>query len=188
MSSPHIVSSTLPEAGEFDGARAAGPQIEERRRSRRFPVHQELQYRLVDRQDDTFNGTGVTIDMSGAGIRFSVTTRIEIGRVVEVSVDWPARLDGICAMKVVVVGRVVRSADHWVAMSILRHEFRTRGSGLAVGATMPPRATSQALQGRAGRSSLSVLKPPGLHGFGRSRLRLGRFDEVKAEVSNRITQ
>jgi len=47
---------------------------------------------------------------------------------VEVSVNWPARLDGICALQFVAMGRVVRADGDRAAVRIERYEFRTRSS------------------------------------------------------------
>ena len=105
------------------------PPFLERRKSARFPVRQDLHYRVINSRKDKSAGVGLTLDMSGSGIRFSTPERIEIGRFAEVSVNWPARLGGTCPLKVVASGRVVRSDVHWAALSIRRYEFRTRGSG-----------------------------------------------------------
>jgi hypothetical protein len=45
-------------------------------------------------------------------------------------VDWPARLDGRCALKFVATGHVVRMQGDAAAVAIERYEFRTKGSGL----------------------------------------------------------
>ena len=105
------------------------PPFLERRKSARFPVGQDLHYRVINSRKDKSAGVGLTLDMSGSGIRFSTRERIEIGRYAEVSVNWPARLGGTCPLKIVASGRVIRSDVNWAALSIQRYEFRTRGSG-----------------------------------------------------------
>jgi hypothetical protein len=107
------------------------PPFLERRKSARFPVREDLHYRVVNSRKDNSAEVGLSLDMSSSGIRFSTRERIEIGRYVQVSVNWPARLGGTCPLKVVASGRVVRSDVHWAALSIQRYEFRTRGSGVA---------------------------------------------------------
>jgi hypothetical protein len=54
---------------------------------------------------------------------------------VELSVNWPARLDGTCALKFVALGRVVRSEANRAAVRIERYEFRTRRTTAPVGET-----------------------------------------------------
>jgi hypothetical protein len=51
---------------------------------------------------------------------------------VEVSVDWPAQLNGVCPLKFVAMGRVVRSDPHQAAVRIERYQFKTRGRLAAV--------------------------------------------------------
>jgi hypothetical protein len=50
---------------------------------------------------------------------------------VELSVNWPARLDGTCPLKFVATGRIVRSENDRAAVQIDRYEFRTRGTRAA---------------------------------------------------------
>lgn len=144
MSSLFIVSRAVPDACDLDGmigevqpSAVSRPKFQEKRKSNRFPVQQGIQYRAIDHWEGKLAGAGLTLDMSGSGIRFSIQERIPLGRMVEVSVDWPVRLDGTCPLKVVVVGRVVRSEADWAALAILQYEFRTKGSGLGQRATLP---------------------------------------------------
>jgi len=44
----------------------------------------------------------------------------------EVSINWPAQLDGGCPLKFVAVGRVVRADETQAAVTIEQYEFRTR--------------------------------------------------------------
>jgi hypothetical protein len=69
--------------------------------------------------------------MGSGGILFTTEERLPVGRTVELSVNWPARLDGVCPLKFVAVGRVVRSEENRAAVRIERYEFRTRGAGAA---------------------------------------------------------
>ena len=45
---------------------------------------------------------------------------------VELSVSWPAMLDGVCPLQFVATGRVVRSEAQRAAVRIERYEFKTR--------------------------------------------------------------
>ena len=137
MSSAFIVAGAVPDARDHDGtscgaqpAGACRPKFQEKRNSGRFPVRQGIQYRAIDSSGGNSAGGGLTLDMSGSGIRFSVQKRIPPGSILEVAVDWPVRLDGTCPLKMVLVGRVVRSEADFAALAILRYEFRTKGPGL----------------------------------------------------------
>jgi hypothetical protein len=66
--------------------------------------------------------------MGSGGILFTTEEKLAIGRMVEVSVNWPARLDGVCALQFVATGRVVRSEADRAAVRIERYEFKTRSS------------------------------------------------------------
>ena len=44
----------------------------------------------------------------------------------QLSLDWPLRLDGICPLQLMIFGRVVRSAKEGCTLRIVRYEFRTR--------------------------------------------------------------
>lgn len=109
---------------------------QEKRESNRFPVQQEMQYRVLHSNVEAISGSGRTLDMSSSGILFSTEQRLHPGRLVEVAINWPARLDGKCPLKLVAVGRIVRSEPHRAAVKIERYEFRTRSS--SVGATIAP--------------------------------------------------
>ena len=41
--------------------------------------------------------------------------------------NWPCVLDGACALKLIMKGRVVRIEDRGIAIRISEHEFRTAG-------------------------------------------------------------
>jgi hypothetical protein len=69
--------------------------------------------------------------MGSGGILFTTEERLPTGRLVELSVTWPARLDGTCPLKMVARGRVVRSDDSKAAVRIERYEFRTRRQSAA---------------------------------------------------------
>jgi hypothetical protein len=80
-------------------------------------------------------GIGKTLDIGSRGILFTTQERLPLGRLVEVSVNWPVRLGGACPLQFVAVGKVVRSEATKAAVQIARYEFKTRGSnGVAASA------------------------------------------------------
>jgi hypothetical protein len=99
----------------------------ERRASRRFAIEQDVFYKILDhRAIAPESGSGKTLDISSSGVLFDTEQRLRLGKRIEVSVNWPALLEGNCPLKFVAVGRVVRADDHRAAMKIEQHEFRTR--------------------------------------------------------------
>ena len=98
----------------------------ERRGTSRFPLREEVKYKLLHGKVVTV-GTGKTLNIGSGGVLFTTEHRLPMGRMVELSVNWPARLDGICALKFVATGHIIRSEDDRAAVRIERYEFRTRG-------------------------------------------------------------
>jgi hypothetical protein len=80
------------------------------------PVREDLRYRVVQTKNLTMAGSGTTLNMGSRGILFTTQEKLPMGRMVEISVNWPARLDGTCPLQFVVQGRVVRSEDHRAAV------------------------------------------------------------------------
>jgi hypothetical protein len=99
----------------------------ERRGSKRFAIEQDALYKILDhRAAVPESGAGKTLDISSGGVLFETVQRLRSGKRVELSVNWPAQLEGGCPLKFVVVGRVVRAEERRAAMHIEQYEFRTR--------------------------------------------------------------
>src|SRR4051794_3748725 len=111
---------------ESSGAYIGGPP--ERRGTNRFPVVQEVRYRLLQARSDKLSGSGITLNMGSGGILFTTEEKLGLGRTIELSVSWPARLDGTCPLQFVATGRVVRSESNQAAVRIEKYEFKTRSS------------------------------------------------------------
>ena len=114
----------------------------ERRSSGRFPIQQEVVYTLLDGKNRSEAGAGHTVDMSSGGILFTTTAALDPGKRLEIAVNWPARLDGTCRLKLVAMGRVVRIEADRAAIAIEHYEFRTQGTktfqaAAATGAALP---------------------------------------------------
>lgn len=99
----------------------------ERRGTSRFPLREEVRYKMLHGKVITA-GVGKTVNIGSGGVLFTTEHRLPVGRVVEIAVNWPARLDGTCPLKFVASGRVIRSEDGCAAVRIERYEFRTRSS------------------------------------------------------------
>ena len=110
--------------------------LPDRRGRSRFPVRQDVRYRVLHSKAANVVGSGTTLNMGSGGILFTTEDKLPIGQTAEVFVNWPARLDGICPLQFVVTGRVVRSEDTQAVVRIDRYEFRTRSAtGLSAGVT-----------------------------------------------------
>jgi PilZ domain-containing protein len=100
----------------------------ERRENPRFPLHESVTYRLVEEKMGSIAGAGVTLDIGSGGVLFTTQNRLPLGENVELSMNWPARLDGKCPLKFVATGHVIRSQETWAVVRIERYDFRTRGT------------------------------------------------------------
>jgi hypothetical protein len=100
----------------------------DRRETNRFPVREEARYRVLHAKGSPASGVGKTLDIGSRGILFTTEERLPMGRLVEVAVNWPVRLNGACPLQFVAVGKVVRSEATQAAVQIDRYEFKTRGS------------------------------------------------------------
>src|SRR5512142_180835 len=103
----------------------------ERRLSGRFPIQQEVLYTLLDGKGRCEACAGKTVDMSSRGILFTTTEAIYPGKRLELAVNWPARLDGTCRLKLVALGRVVRSEGHQAAVTIEQYTSSAQGEALS---------------------------------------------------------
>lgn len=99
----------------------------ERRGTSRFPLREEVRYKMLHGKVVTM-GSGKTLNIGSGGVLFTTEQRLPIGRLVELSVNWPARLDGTCPLKFVATGRVIRAEEDRAAVRIERYEFRTRST------------------------------------------------------------
>ena len=97
----------------------------ERRSRRRFPLKLALEYRLLGKLKRS--GFGRTCDISSAGVLFEVADGQPFAGPIELAVSWPYVLDGACALKLTMKGRVVRVEDRGIAIESREHEFRTAG-------------------------------------------------------------
>src|SRR6185312_14619182 len=143
-----------------DGHSNAGSKESERRNNARFDCHLAVSYQSLEKPFLSGQGTSETLNISSKGVLFRANEALEPGQLIQVSVDWPARLENQVPLKLVAEGRIVRNVKGVAAMTIEKYEFRTR------------RAPAQAAgQGKAAASSDG--KPS------------GRSSEAAAEESSR---
>lgn len=98
----------------------------ERRNNARFPCRLAISYQTLEHPILSGQGTSETLNISSKGILFASNERFEAGQLLQVSLDWPARLENQVPLKLVAEGRIVRNANGQTAMTIEKYEFRTR--------------------------------------------------------------
>ena len=99
----------------------------ERRSCRRYPVGLNLRYKLTRNRVVLQEGSGKTRDFSDGGVffhPFHPAGDLPAGLDVELSIDWPAAIQGDSVVKVNVYGRTVRSSPDGIAVKISRCEVR----------------------------------------------------------------
>jgi hypothetical protein len=113
--------------------------IPNRRGSSRFPVREEVRYKILQpSKAPAVIGCGQTLNIGSGGILFTTEEKLPLGRTVEISVNWPARLDGTCPLKFVATGKVVRADAGKAAVRIEKYEFKTRGTSGPADRIVPP--------------------------------------------------
>ncbi len=100
----------------------------ERRSKRRFRIEQEVRYRMLFGHRIAETGHGRTLNMSSSGVWITTDLPLSVGLPVELSMNWPALLNDVCPMKLMIYGCVVRSTETTAAVAIERYEFRTQGA------------------------------------------------------------
>ena len=102
------------------------PQIDLRIRQR-YPIALPVQYKWKYRKSRGEFGTGTTINISSRGILFRGSEAPPVKSVIELALTWPVSLDER-ALKLVVRGRVVRTAGDMAAVQVAQYEFRLAGT------------------------------------------------------------
>ena len=105
----------------------------------RYPITLELQYKLMHGGRVERTGVGKTVNISSSGVLFETDESLPANGNVELSMKWPFLLRGICGMKLIIRGRIVRCDTNAkaIAMKAESHEFRT--AGVRVASTVTPK-------------------------------------------------
>ena len=104
----------------------------ERRASARFPLTLEVRYSVSHQGVPVETGSGRMIDISSSGLRFTADRPLLAGLRLDVSIDWPALLEGGIQLQLIATGVVVWTRGTETALRIHRHVFKTRRVGLKV--------------------------------------------------------
>jgi hypothetical protein len=102
--------------------------LTEQRSHQRYPIELEVEYRLLAKGRSEQVGSGKTRNISSGGILFDALGSRPATGSIEVLLSWPFLLEGVCPLKLVMKGQIVRSDGRGVAIQYNYHEFRTAGS------------------------------------------------------------
>ena len=103
----------------------------DRRATDRFPIENDVRYKLLEAKRIAQTGQGRTQNISSSGILFTTEAQLPLGQRIELAVDWPAKLNEHCGLKLVALGKVVRSSAYAAAINIEKYDFRTRATATA---------------------------------------------------------
>jgi len=92
----------------------------------RFPMNREMRYKLLENDRIVAAGLGTTANMGSGGIAFQSDAELPDGYFIELSISWPALLDDVCPMRLIVFGRVLRGSEETKVCSVEKWEFRTQ--------------------------------------------------------------
>jgi hypothetical protein len=110
-----------------DAVRLLETHNADQRLHQRYPIILNVEYKLLIKGRVERLGSGRTRNISSGGIFFEVDETLPVEGRMELAMDWPFLLEGVCALKLVIRGRIVRSDTKGIAVKIARHEFRTAG-------------------------------------------------------------
>lgn len=102
--------------------------MRERRASARFPIRCELQFKTSNKRFAILTGTGRTVNISSSGLLFESNSNLPLGSCLELSIEWPVRLNEKCLLRLIAKGRIIRQNDRQLAVKVLRYEFRTHAA------------------------------------------------------------
>jgi DNA-binding NarL/FixJ family response regulator len=154
------------------GAQAPVTKESERRTNARFDCHLAVSYQTLEKPFLSGQGSSETLNISSKGVLFKTEEALEPGQLVQISVDWPARLENQIPLKLVAEGRIVRNVNGEAAMTIEKYEFRTRRTPAAAKSATPNKAAAPADGKTLSRSSEAArenLSRPGTAAGGSTR-------------------
>lgn len=96
----------------------------DRRHAMRFPLREPVVYRLILSKGFSIAGKGQTLNVGSGGILFSAQHLLPVGGLVELVMEWPARLEGALPLQLVAAGRVLRSNHRQAAVRLEKHQLR----------------------------------------------------------------
>src|SRR5579864_471995 len=88
----------------------------DQRLNRRYPITLEIEYKLLRKGRVERLGQGRTLNVSSGGVLFEANESLPSGSSIELLMQWPFLLEGVCPLKLVIHGSVVRSDSKGVAV------------------------------------------------------------------------
>jgi PilZ domain len=109
-------------AGLLEGSRV------DARAHRRYLMRLDVEYKVLIKGRVARLGSGKTLNVSSGGVCFECMDTLPIESSIELVMNWPCLLAGVCRLTLVMRGRIVRNDGQRIAVQVKRHEFRTAGT------------------------------------------------------------
>lgn len=103
----------------------------DQRAHRRYPIGLEVEYKLLSKGRFERLGSGRTLNVSSGGACFKSNHTLPSKGAIELVMSWPLLLEGVCPLKLIMRGRIVRNDGQRVAIQAKYHEFKTGGARIA---------------------------------------------------------
>ena len=87
-------------------------------------MREPVAYRLILSKHFSIAGKGQTLNVGSGGILFSTQHLLPVGGLVELVMEWPARVEGTLALQLKAEGRVLRSDHRQAAVRLERHQLQ----------------------------------------------------------------
>src|ERR1700681_4014625 len=94
----------------------------DQRLHRRYPIALKVEYKLLNKGQVERLGSGSTVNISSGGIFFEPDEPLPAQGRIELVLEWPFLLERVCALKLVMRGRIVRSGPAGIAVEATQHE------------------------------------------------------------------
>ena len=91
----------------------------------RYPITLDAQFKLQNEDRKERFGFAKTINMSSGGVLLATNDSLPANALIELAIDWPLLLSGVCPLRLIIRGCIVRSDANGVAVRVWHHEFRT---------------------------------------------------------------
>jgi hypothetical protein len=99
----------------------------DRRAARHYECETPLQF-VCKSGETQYTGSGCTADLGRREVQFVSDTPLPAGAEVELRIEWPFLLQGVCPLELRMWGRVLRSDDRRTVVTMRDYEFHTCGS------------------------------------------------------------
>jgi hypothetical protein len=92
---------------------------------REYPIVAELAYKVLGNGKPLKTGRGKTTTFSNTVVWFEAEEALETGSSLELSVAWPAVLDGKVGLRLWIRGVITQVEGNRTGLEIVRYEYRT---------------------------------------------------------------